>query len=201
MVFSKNKEHTDLDIVVLLLSCFYIWVLLSVLSAKEREIWQDEKWNVNHRRLLQCSPAASKDLHRRWTSQYYSWPFNLWHACVSAERGSGRHLFLDPKYPNRRTVCWLGEAHWDIQFLCGLHFPHKDEENSWKPPVQPSKLFSATEKRKSWSQRYCPFTLCWLYMLHTSFLSYFRGQMLHITCSSYTENTSVNLPVFITHGP
>jgi len=43
MVFSKNKEHRNLDIVVLLLSCFYIWVLLSALLAKEREISQDEK--------------------------------------------------------------------------------------------------------------------------------------------------------------
>lgn len=43
MVFSKNKEHTNLDIVVLLLSCFHIWVLLSALLVKEREISRDEK--------------------------------------------------------------------------------------------------------------------------------------------------------------
>lgn len=64
-----------------------------------------------------------------WIAQYYSLPFNLRHAYVSAERVSSRHLSLLIQKALTEGQCQLGEAHWDTQFLCGLHFPHGGEEN------------------------------------------------------------------------
>lgn len=63
-----------------------------------------------------------KGLTQTLDPQYYSWPFNLWHASVSAERFWQTCIPFDSKCLNRRALCWLGEAHWDIQFVCGLHF-------------------------------------------------------------------------------
>lgn len=42
-VFSESKEHTNLDTIVLSLSCFYIWDLQSALLAKEKDVSEDEK--------------------------------------------------------------------------------------------------------------------------------------------------------------
>lgn len=155
-MFFKNKRHANLAIIVLLLLCRNIWVLLSVLLAKEGKISLDGKQNAKLCSWLQCFPAASKDLH--WPCSQRPDRVSLNPTVLFLPLHSLTCLYfcrkkfwqaslpVDPKSLIRRAVCWFGKACWDILFLHGLHFPHRGEENLWKLPVLPSTMFSTSEE-------------------------------------------------------